>query len=150
VRLLAQQATDPVIILGADRADNLLFREDLARAGELIVTTEDGSMGQQGTTVDALRDLLADGDWGDASFCNVGPEQMMVAAAQLQHQVVPAERIHFSIERHTECAVGLCGKCSLDGYRMCVDGPGCSLAQLGPDTAFGKWRRGPSGRRIPV
>lgn len=150
VRLLAQRAADPVIILGADRADSLLFREDLARAGELIVTTEDGSLGRRGTAVDALRDVLADGDWGDAIFCNVGPELMMVAAAELQHQVVPAERIYFSIDRHTECAVGLCGKCSLDGYRMCVDGPVFSLAQLGLATAFGKWRRGPSGRRIPV
>ncbi len=124
--------------------------EDLADAGELIVTTEDGSAGRRGTTIDALRDLLAQGDWGDAIFCNVGPEQMMVAAAQIERQVVPAQRIYFSIDRHTECAIGLCGKCALDGYRLCVDGPVFSLAQLGPDSAFGKWRRGPSSRRIAV
>jgi len=150
VRLLAERASNPVIILGADRADNLLFREDFAQAGELILTTEDGSAGRQGTTVDALRDLVAQGDWSDALFCNVGPERMMVAAAQVERQVVPTDQVYFSIERHTECAIGLCGKCALDGYRLCVDGPVFSLAQLGPDTAFGKWRRGPSSRRIPV
>ena len=93
---------------------------------------------------------MVQGDYSDATFCNVGPERMMVAAAQLERQVVPAEQIHFSIERQTECAIGLCGKCALDGYRLCVDGPVFSLAQLGPDTAFGRWRRRPSGRRTPV
>jgi len=150
IRLLAQEANDPTIILGADRADNLLFRKDLAAAGELIVATEDGSAGCQGTTVDVLRELLAEGDWSDVIFCNAGPERMMVAAAELERRVVPPEQIYFSIDRHTECAIGLCGKCALDGYRMCVDGPVFSMAQLPPDTAFGRWRRSPSGRRTPV
>ncbi len=150
ILMLAQRAADPAIILGADTADNLLFRDDLSRCGELIAVTEDGSTGRRGTVLDALRDLLAEGDYSDAAFCNVGPEPMLVACADMQRAVAPPERIYFSIDRHTECAIGLCGKCALDGYRICVDGPVLSLAQFGPETAFGRWRRGASGRRVPV
>ena len=40
----------------------------------------------------------------------------------------------------------LCGKCSMDGYRTCVDGPCFTLDELEETTSFGRYHRGPSGQ----
>jgi|UniRef100_A0A7S4FPJ9 dihydroorotate dehydrogenase (NAD+) catalytic subunit len=77
-------------------------------------------------------------------FYNCGPEIMMVNAVKAQERVLQARKnafltqtadpapqellsfmplIECSIERYMKCGVGLCGVCSCDGYRTCVDGP---------------------------
>jgi len=150
LRLLAERAGNALVILGAKTADDLLFREDFARYGELILATEDDTTGTAGTVLDALRDVLSKRRFDGATFYNCGPERMMAAAMALESRHVPGERIFAATERHTVCGVGLCGKCALDGYRSCVDGPVFSYAQLSEGEAFGKWKRGPSGKREPI
>jgi NAD(P)H-flavin reductase len=53
-----------------------------------------------------------------------GPEVMMHYAARvLQQQGIPADAIYLSIERHMQCAVGLCGHCQFGSRFVCKDGP---------------------------
>jgi len=150
LRFLAEQLKDPLIILGAKNQEELLFQRKFERLGEMVLATEDGSAGLCGTVIDALREVVSQKNLEDAAFYNCGPEPMMVAAAALERRLTSPDRIIVCVERHTVCGVGLCGKCAMDGYRTCVDGPCLSLASLGEDSAFGKYRRGPSGLREPI
>jgi dihydroorotate dehydrogenase (NAD+) catalytic subunit len=145
IRFLAERLDKPLIILGATRKGRLMFVDEFKSLGETIVFTDDGSAGGRGTAVDALRKLLDQRKLANATFYNCGPEGMMAAAVAIEEDHVPRERIIICVERHTCCGVGLCGKCSMDGYRTCVDGPCFTLDALDESTSFGKYRRGPSG-----
>lgn len=150
LRLLAQECADPVIVLGGRSGSDLLFCSDFEGFGRTIVATEDGSAGIRGTVVDALVDLLGSGDWSDATFYNCGPERMMLAASEVESRYVDPSRIFLGLERHTSCGIGLCGKCALDGYRTCIDGPVMSLEQLDGSGDFGHYHRGACGRKEKV
>lgn len=53
-----------------------------------------------------------------------GPEVMMrFAALAALRRGVPAGQIWVSLERHMQCAVGLCGHCQLGTELICRDGP---------------------------
>ncbi len=73
--------------------------------------------------VPALLDRVAlDAARTTALLC--GPEVMMrFAARALRHREVAAARIHLSLERNMECAVGHCGHCQLGPLFVCRDGP---------------------------
>jgi NAD(P)H-flavin reductase len=53
-----------------------------------------------------------------------GPEVMMrfVAAAAVERGI-PEDRVHVSLERNMNCAVGLCGHCQFGPEFICKDGP---------------------------
>ena len=53
-----------------------------------------------------------------------GPEVMMRYAIRvLRHKGVPDDALYVSLERHMQCAVGLCGHCQLAPHFVCKDGP---------------------------
>jgi dihydroorotate dehydrogenase (NAD+) catalytic subunit len=148
IRFLASQLEQPLIILGATRKDRLLFADEFKAFGETVVMTDDGSEGGRGTTVDALGDILAERGLQDPVFYNCGPERMLAAAVEIELKFATRDRISICVERHTICGVGLCGKCSMDGYRTCVDGPCFTLDEIAETTAFGRYHRAPSGRQL--
>lgn len=148
LRLLAERCSSPIVLLGGKGSQDLLFVEDFARFGKVIVTTEDGCAGVRGTVIDTLREMLSSGDWSEATFYNCGPERMMAAAAELERSHVDPSRIYVGVERHTSCGIGLCGKCALDGYRTCIDGPVMRLSELHDNGDFGRLHREACGRRV--
>lgn len=74
----------------------------------------------------------------------------MVAASKLLLEYTGATKIYIGLERYVSCGVGLCGKCALDGYRTCVDGPVMRLDQLDFDGDFGNWQRNKCGAKVSV
>jgi dihydroorotate dehydrogenase subfamily 1 len=146
IRFLASRLDNPLIIVGATRKDRLLFADEFPALGETVVMTDDGSKGGRGTTIDALRDLLAERDLTDAAFYNCGPEPMMAAAVDVELPYALRDRIAICVERYTTCGVGLCGKCSMDGYRTCVDGPCFTVDELSEPSSFGHYHRAPTGQ----
>lgn len=146
IRFLASKLEKPLIILGATRKERLMFADEFKTLGETVVMTDDGSEGRQGTSVHALQDLLAERELKNAVFYNCGPERMMATAVDVELKYATPDRIVICVERHTCCGVGLCGKCSMDGYRTCVDGPCFTLDELAETTSFGRYHRGPSGQ----
>lgn len=150
LRFLAGRLERPLIILGAANSESLLFRETFQTFGETIIATDDGSAGIHGTAVDALKSIVANRPLQGSTFYNCGPELMMLAAAEQEIALTSRDSIFLCVERHTCCGVGLCGKCSLDGYRTCVDGPCLSLDQLDHETEFGRWRRSATGGRESI
>ena len=132
--------------LGATTANELLFAARLEEAGATVLTsTDDGSVGARGFVTERLAGLLDGQTWEAVWTC--GPEVMM-------RKVVDAGAargipVFGSVERQMKCALGLCDACALGPFHVCVDGPvfsGATLASL-PD--FGRFKRDPSGRKVP-
>jgi len=135
------------MLLGARTYGDVLFADDFNGFGETFIATDDGSAGYKGSVVELLKTKLESGEFKDADFYICGPEPMMVAAAKLLAEYTEPSKIYLGLERYMSCGVGLCGKCALDGYRTCVDGPVMRLDLLGFDGDFGKQTRGKSGNR---
>ena len=66
-----------------------------------------------------------------------GPELMIRAAAQsLQELGVDADRIHVSMERNMQCAIGHCGHCQFGPKFVCRDGPVFPYSTIAPMMAI--------------
>jgi dihydroorotate dehydrogenase electron transfer subunit len=140
---LAEALKNNVItILGAKTEDELLFTERFKSAGSLWITTDDGSAGHKGPTIDLLDRLL-----GYNEIVSCGPEKMMRKV--LDHATVTGVPSQFSLDRYIKCGVGLCGSCCIDpsGLRVCLDGPVFAGAQL-QEGDFGVYMRDATGRKV--
>ena len=128
------------LYLGAATAVELLELERCATAvaaagGELVVTTDDGSRGEQGFVTAALAARIAGGRaYARALAC--GPTPMLAALTRLAREVgLEAE---LSLEEPMACGMGVCLSCVVeraDGYRLptCTHGPVVSTAALAPE-----------------
>jgi dihydroorotate dehydrogenase electron transfer subunit len=108
------------MIIGARTAADVVFVDRFSALGAgLTITTDDGSLGQQGLVTDAAGILLDTTDVGALYAC--GPEAMLDAVERLaQARHLPAQ---LSYERYMRCGFGVCGSCSRDGWLVCHDGP---------------------------
>jgi dihydroorotate dehydrogenase electron transfer subunit len=121
---LAQQALSAGwgvdVIIGARTAADVFYKDRFRAWGaQLLVTTEDGSLGERGLATDPARRLLAQRQYRTLYAC--GPEPMLEALATLAlaHRM-PAQ---LSYERYMRCGLGVCGSCSRQGWLVCRDGP---------------------------
>jgi ferredoxin--NADP+ reductase len=113
-----------VAILGARSADLLILERQVREvADQVIVTTDDGSLGKKGLVTDSLREIL------DAGGCQVvlaiGPVPMMRAVSDLTRPY--RVKTIVSLNPIMVDGTGMCGACRvLVGGRIrfaCVDGP---------------------------
>ncbi len=132
--ILAKLAEDPVILLGGRTAEDAIFLEEFEKAGKVRVATEDGSLGVKGLITDLLPQ---EGKY----YCVCGPDKMMAALKPL----LPPEKSFFSLERYMKCAIGLCGQCTCNGYRVCTDGPVFDGITVQEMTDIGHRKRKKSG-----
>ncbi len=139
------------VVLGAITEKELLYRRRFnCLTNTLILTTDDGSAGKQGTAVDGAAELLEQrktaGAEGYAACFACGPEPMLESLAQLTRKYdLP---LQVNLERYMKCGVGICGHCIIDmkGSRVCVEGPVFPASQL-HNTDFGKSIRDATGNR---
>jgi dihydroorotate dehydrogenase electron transfer subunit len=108
------------MIIGARTAIDVVFADRFARLGARVeVTTDDGSLGQQGVATDAARRLLDKSDYQALYAC--GPAPMLAAVERLARDYsLPAQ---LSYERYMRCGFGVCGSCAQAGWLICKDGP---------------------------
>ena len=112
-------------VIGAREQDLLILEDEMASlCDELIVTTDDGSRGMQGTVLDALRTLVERRQRIDLVLA-VGPLVMMRAVAKMTHAAgLPTE---VSLNPIMVDGTGMCGgcRCTVGGETKfaCVDGP---------------------------
>ncbi|MDO8125524.1 MAG: dihydroorotate dehydrogenase electron transfer subunit [Candidatus Hermodarchaeota archaeon] len=138
------------VALGATTSEELLFQQPFKelKLRNLVVATDDGSEGIQGTSVDAAAFLLeANSEYAASLAC--GPEGMLVNLnLLLQKFPIP---LQVSLERYMKCGVGLCGHCIIDskGRRVCHEGPVFDVKTL-KNSDFGRWTRDSTGKRHPV
>lgn len=114
---------------GAASVDEILEPERCARiaaasGGQLVITTDDGSAGEEGLVTDALERSLGTTPYGLILAC--GPLPMLAAVARLSRQHgIPAQ---LAMEERMACGVGVCLGCIVPraggGHaRVCADGP---------------------------
>jgi dihydroorotate dehydrogenase electron transfer subunit len=120
----------PRVIYGGRGRDELLMLEELkALAGELLISTEDGSEGRKGTAVDLLREAPAD---PSTLLYVCGPRGMAQAVARVAGQRGLGGYV--SLEETMACGLGACLGCAVkttEGYRMvCKDGPVFRLEEI--------------------
>ncbi len=132
-------------ILGAETADELLFRDDLSSIGELQTCTDDGSAGHEGFVTDLIDDQLSE---GVDLVLTCGPEVMLKKV--VERSLDKGTPVQASLERYMKCGMGLCDSCSIDGYQVCRDGPIFKGRLLKDMDEFGKYERDRSGKRIPL
>lgn len=132
-------ASRVVMIYGA-RSRDLLAGVDAFRATgmELVLCSDDGSIGRTGRVPEVLGEILdRSDDIGRARIVTCGPEMMMQKVATLaQQRDIPCE---VSLETPMACGIGICftcvarvrqGESGWDYKRTCVEGPIFDAAEI--------------------
>ena len=111
------EAASVVSVLGY-RDSQTFLREDFEKAAELVIATEDGSLGTKGNVIDAIK---ANSLKADVIYA-CGPMPMLKAL----YKGLSADG-QFSLEERMGCGFGACMGCSIKtktgNKRVCKDGP---------------------------
>lgn len=123
---LAKNLEDPVIVAGY--RDEIFLKNELASAGELHISSENGIIGVKGNVMDAIK---ADNLSGDVIYA-CGPLVMLSAVKKYATEnKIPA---YISLEERMACGVGACLGCvcktvkenshtHVNNARVCTEGP---------------------------
>lgn len=124
----AKELTGNIKIIAGYRDDNLFLLEDLKQYGEVLVATEDGSVGVKGNVMDVIKEykLLPE------IIFACGPMPMLRAIKQ--YAAGQQIKAYLSLEEKMACGVGACLGCvckttKVDGHshvknaRVCTEGP---------------------------
>ncbi|MDO4949466.1 MAG: dihydroorotate dehydrogenase electron transfer subunit [Bacteroidales bacterium] len=116
-------------LLGARTANDVLQVKEFEQVGDVYVTTEDGSMGEQGFVTQ--HSLLKRKEVFDKIYC-CGPKPMMMAVTRYAHE--HGVWCEVSLENRMACGVGACLCCvekTKEGHRcVCTDGPVFNINDL--------------------
>ncbi|MEM3579123.1 MAG: dihydroorotate dehydrogenase electron transfer subunit [Candidatus Bathyarchaeia archaeon] len=148
--LAAQKSSKTVGVVGAKTREELICLDMLKRLlgkENVLASTEDGSYGVKGLASTLAESVMAKEKFDVVYTC--GPEPMTRAVLDYAERFgVYAEA---SLERLMRCAIGICGSCTIGGYRVCKDGPVFNVDQLKTvKNEFGVWKRDFNGKRTPV
>src|SRR3989304_4064969 len=108
-----------VLIAGARDASGVFPAELLPSEVEVVVTTEDGSLGRNGRVTDVFLDYYG---WADAGF-TCGPHAMFAALAELLAKQEGPSRtrrrkpVQVLLESPMGCGTGICYGCAGFGRR---------------------------------
>lgn len=126
VKWLRSHGIDADVVVGAKTRDMLILEEEMkAAAGNLYITTDDGSYVQKGMVTDVVKDLVENqGRHYDACVA-IGPMIMMKFVCLLTKKLnIPTT---VSMNPIMVDGTGMCGACRLtvgDEVKFaCVDGP---------------------------
>lgn len=114
-----------VAIIGARRKDLLLFEKELSSfCPEVLISTDDGSVGRKGLVTDILRERL-ENDKSVAEVVAIGPVPMMAAVAETTRPF--GVKTTVSLNSIMVDGIGMCGACRVtvggETKFTCVDGP---------------------------
>ena len=120
----AQHCKDVTAILGFRSYGNIILADEFkAVCNDVIICTDDGSVGEKAIVTAPLRRELEKGDVGAVFSC--GPTRMLGAVAELTKEY--GVFCEVSLEERMGCGVGACLCCVTKtdhGHRcVCKDGP---------------------------
>ena len=126
--VLKAAGTEPVFLLGARTANDLLMLDEFRKYGEVFVTTEDGSEGERGFVTQHT--VLQKRTFGLIQTC--GPTPMMKAVARFAYQ--QGIECEVSLENMMACGLGACLCCvektTAGNLCVCKDGPVFNIKKL--------------------
>ncbi len=125
VKWLKEQGVAADVIVGAKTKDILIMEEEMkAVAGNLYITTDDGSYGRSGMVTKVIQDLVDEGKQYDVCIA-IGPMIMMKFVCRLTKELNLPTVV--SLNPIMVDGTGMCGACRvLVGGEVkfaCVDGP---------------------------
>ncbi len=125
VKWLKEQGVDADVIVGAKTQSLLILEEEMkAVAGNLYITTDDGSYGRSGMVTKCIEDLVAEGKQYDVCIA-IGPMIMMKFCCLTTKKLgIPTI---VSLNPIMVDGTGMCGACRVtvggEVKFACVDGP---------------------------
>ena len=125
VKFLKENGIDADVIVGFKNKDFLILEDEMkAVAGNLYVTTDDGSYGRSGMVTKVIEDLYAEGKKYDVCIA-IGPMIMMKFVCKLTKTLNLPTVV--SLNPIMVDGTGMCGACRVtvgDEVKFaCVDGP---------------------------
>lgn len=146
---LLHNHVNTTLIMGSRTRNEVLFEQkaqkvltDNNRYGNIAISTDDGTYGFKGSTVDLAESILLSNKFEMLYTC--GPELMMKGVQKLGERCfIPVEA---SLERYMKCAIGICGSCCVNDRLVCQDGTIFDSNRLRQLTEFGVSYRDKSGR----
>ena len=146
VSTLIDSLKNPLIIYGARSREHLIYLKRFKNKN-LMITTDDGSLGRRGFTTGILEEVLSKNK-KIKLVQTCGPEIMMKKILDIcnKHKV----ECEASVERYMSCGFGICGKCMINERIVCIDGPVFSSKQLNQMPEFGNFARLKSGRKVSL
>ena len=138
VKWLHENGIGADVIVGSKTKDLLILEKEMeAVAGNLYVTTDDGSYGRSGMVTQTIKDLVAEGKKYDVCIA-IGPMIMMKFVCLLTKELeIPTV---VSLNPIMVDGTGMCGACRVTvGGKVkfaCVDGPEFDGHQVNFDEAM--------------
>ena len=123
-RLLKDQK--PILLIGGKNKDEVFWEEYLKEyADKIYITTDDGSVGFKGFTIQLMPEILKENNIDAIYTC--GPNIMMEGVAKLayEHDI----DCQVSLEKRMACGIGVCLGCTFEGKltkkrrKVCTEGP---------------------------
>jgi len=134
-------------IIGARTSSELIMVSEAGQYSKNVwISTDDGSAGFKGNTVELMKEKTKDTKYDTVIAC--GPEVMLYYI----HDACSKMNIEcqLSMERFMKCGAGLCGSCVMDGMRVCEDGPVFNSSEIKKLKEFGRFKRDPAGTKIKL
>lgn len=127
LQLAKELDCEKTIVVGYRDAKTFL-KEDLEKYGQVVIATEDGSVGTKGNVIDAMK---AQGVTGDVIY-SCGPTPMLRALKN--YALEQGIECQISLEERMACGIGACLACvckskekdhhtNVNNKRICKDGP---------------------------
>ena len=139
---LAEMLEDRDIIIAAKSEDEIIFRNRFKE--NVFFATDDGSLGFKGFATELAERMIEEDDYKIIYTC--GPEMMIRKMVDIAKE--RRMKIQASLERYMKCGIGICDSCTINGYRVCVDGPVFSEKYLFNMDDLGRRWRAKSGKLI--
>ncbi len=138
VKWLHERGIDADVIVGAKTKDLLILEEEMKNvAGNLYVTSDDGSYGRSGMVTQTITDLVNEGNHYDVCVA-IGPMIMMKFVCKLTKELGLPTIV--SLNPIMVDGTGMCGACRVTvGGKVkfaCVDGPEFDGHQVNFDEAM--------------
>ncbi len=113
----AKKGIQPVILLAFRCAEEIYYMDEFDEVGNVLISTDNGSLGFQGNALDALKEYSPNFD----IYFACGPLPMLRALAGF------SDKGQLSLEARMGCGFGACMGCSIitvsGPKRVCKEGP---------------------------
>ncbi|MCQ2539303.1 MAG: dihydroorotate dehydrogenase electron transfer subunit [Acetatifactor sp.] len=127
LELAKQMQADKKVVVGY-RDSKTFLKEDFEKYADVVIATEDGSVGTKGNVMDAIRENGLEADMIYA--CGPMPMLRAIKAYAAEKGI----KAYISLEEHMACGVGACLGCvvktkevdhhsHVNNARICTDGP---------------------------
>lgn len=127
-KLIKAMGGEPTFLLGARSAKDVLERELFEQVGRVLITTEDGSEGENGFVTN--HSVLAQEHFDRISTCGPKPMMMAVARYAFKNDI----ECEVSLENKMACGIGACLCCvekTVEGNKcVCKEGPVMNIKKL--------------------